>query len=67
MTNDVRKWRKAAFIHMNKRTEALHELDEANETILTLKKTISGLETELMLFGMLFIVLWTLFLCLAFA
>ena len=67
MTNDIRKWRKAAFIHMNKRTETLRELDEAMKTIVALKRSISQLEIEHMFFGILFIILFTLFVCLTVA
>jgi hypothetical protein len=66
MANNLRKWRKATFIHIDKRLHTLRELDEAKQTIVTLKSNVSELQTEHMMFGMLFVILWTMFLWLAF-
>lgn len=37
MANEVQKWRKAAFIHMNKKNDALKELETLQEEHIKLK------------------------------
>ncbi len=38
MTTEVQKWRKASFIHMNKKNEALKELETLREEHTKLKQ-----------------------------
>lgn len=66
MTNDIRKWRTATFIHMQKRNEAIRELEETKATIALLQKNVEYL-TEWMYFACSFTILSAVLLCLTYA
>jgi hypothetical protein len=46
MTYEIRKWRKAAFIHMDKKNDAIRELEDTKETLANMQDKYSELYAQ---------------------
>lgn len=46
MTYETRKWRKAAFIHMDKKNDAMRELEDTKERLTNLQDTYNELYAQ---------------------